>query len=102
MRKYGFSLYDITLAKRMWQDYCQAGKTIVRKPEIWAASVIFTYALVNASPRLSVEQLANDFGISINSLYSNRLKLFDRLQLTSFDPRYINEMGFILSLFAHY
>lgn len=99
MPEYAFSRYDIELACRMWRDFCQLGKVIVRKPEVWAAAVMVAFSQINGFRTIPIEQLAIDLGISAGGIYTNRGKLFDILELQKFDPRYVNEEGFVLSLF---
>lgn len=101
MPRYSFSIHDVTLAQQLWHDYSQLQTVVIRKPASWAASVIYVYSQLNSSQTLSAEILATDFDISTNSLYQNRRKLDLALQLERFDPRYLNEEGFILSLFTH-
>jgi hypothetical protein len=100
MHKYGFSLHDVGLAQQLWYDYSQLQPTVIRKPASWAASVIYVYSQLNTAQSLSTDILATDFAISTTSIYQNRQKIYHGLQLDRFDPRYLNEEGFILSLFT--
>jgi hypothetical protein len=100
MPEYGFSFHDIELAKRLWHDFCQRAKVTVRKPGAWAAAVIYAFAQINSPQGISAEQLAVDFEVSTSSVYANRDKIFKALELAKYDPRYVNEEGFIYSLFS--
>ncbi len=72
----------------------------VRKPGIWAAALVYTYGQINCLSNLNIEDLAGYFGVAAGSLYTSRHKLSTVLKLQKFDPRYLNEEGLILSLFA--
>ncbi|SDF36730.1 hypothetical protein [Sporolituus thermophilus] len=100
MPAYGFSCHDIKLAQQLWHDYCQLTTATVRKPEAWAAAVIYTFAQINLPVGIPAEPLAQELGISAGSIYTNRGKLCDLLQLEKHDPRYLNEEGFVFSLFS--
>lgn len=100
MPEYGFSQHDIRLAKRLWYDYCQLTRVTVRKPQVWAAAVIFSYSMLNSYNVMPADNIAADLAISKAGIYTNRTKLYAMLQLQKFDPRYLNEEGFVLSLFT--
>lgn len=100
MPEYGFSQHDVRLAKRLWHDYCQLTRVAVRKPQVWAAAVIFSYSMLNSYNVIPADNIAADLAISKTGIYTNRTKLYDMLQLQKFDPRYLNEEGFVLSLFT--
>lgn len=99
MPEYGFSKHDRDLAQRLWHDYSQLAVNEIRKPGAWAAAVVYAYAQINSPQGISAEQLAVDFGVSTSSVYANRDKILRILDLTKFDPRYLNEEGFVYSLF---
>ena len=99
MPEYGFSCHDQMLAKQLWHDYSQLTTVSVRKAGAWAAAVIYVFAQINSPEGISAEQLAEDFAVSPSSVYANRDKLYRILELAKFDPRYINEEGFVYSLF---
>ncbi|EGO64087.1 hypothetical protein [Acetonema longum] len=99
MPKYGFSLHDIRLAEKMWSDYCQRRETQVRKPAVWAAAVVYTFSLLNSLFNASMEELAQDAGISTSGIYASRGKIEDILELDVHDARYLNEEGFLLLLY---
>ena len=99
MPEYAFSSHDVRLASRMWRDFCDLNKVTVRKPETWAAAIIYAFSQLNGFRAVPAEQLATDLGISAGSVYNNRTKVSDVLELQQFDPRYVNEEGFVLSLF---
>ncbi len=97
--EYGYSLHDTKLVQKIWHDYCQLTNVIVRKPAIWAAAVLYAYSQINYTNNIAVEEMADSLGISTASIYSNRSKLYKILKLQPFDPRYLSEEGFVISLF---
>lgn len=100
MPQYAFSAHDIELAKRMWHDYNQLEKVTVRKAGVWSAAVIYAYAqVVNSLELVHLQELAEIFAVSASAIRSNRDRLSKVMTLEKYDPRYINEEGFILSLF---
>jgi hypothetical protein len=99
MKKYNFSLHDITLAHSMWNDYYQSTSAKIRRPEIWAAAVVFSYAQLNYPHGFAASQLAADLKVSGSSIYHSRKKLSEVLRLTAFDPRYLSEEGLVCALF---
>ncbi|MDR3564560.1 MAG: hypothetical protein P4N59_24445 [Negativicutes bacterium] len=100
MPEYGLSVHDQLLANRLWHDFSQLVPVRIRKPGAWAAAVIYVYAQLNSPQGISAEQLAVDFAVSTTSVYANRDKIFQALELVKYDPRYLNEEGFIYSLFS--
>jgi len=100
MPEYGFSDHDVRIAQRMWHDYCQLTLVTVRKPQAWAAAVIYSYSMLNSYNVIPADSIAADLAISKATIYTNRTKLYEILQLQKFDPRYLNEEGFVLSLFS--
>ena len=99
MPRYAFSLHDIQLASRLWNDFSCLSQVKVRKPAIWVAAVIYSFSQLNGFRMIPADQLAADLGVSTSGIYTNRTKMYDTLELQQFDPRYINEEGFVLSLF---
>lgn len=99
MQEHYFSEQDNQLVQKLWADYCQLVDTKVRKPAVWAAAAISTFVQINFISALKPERLAKTLGISEASLYKNRSTLYKTLQLQPFDPRYLNEEGFVISLF---
>jgi len=99
-QEYGYSLYDIDLVKKMWHDFCQLSTVIVRKPATWAAAILYAFSQVNGTNDIIPEEIADNVGISVTSLKSNRARIYEALQLQKFDPRYLSEEGFVLSLFV--
>lgn len=100
MPNFGFSVHDIFLAHKLWDDYSQITTGIIRKPSAWAAAVIYVFSQINMPTGIPAEALADELDISTATIYTNRHKLFDQLQLEKFDPRYLNEEGFVYSLFS--
>lgn len=98
--EYGFSRHDMNLLLSMWQDFCGQYDRTILHPESWAAAVICAYAQINGLSHFVVSELADDFAAAPGQVYRNRMRLAQKLGLRAFDPRYLGEEGFILSLFV--
>jgi hypothetical protein len=98
--EYGLSRFDERLLEKMWYDFCQMNVVNVRKSVIWATALLLTYIQVNGVNNITAEQIADKSGISITSIKKKRAELYEVLQLENFDPRYLSEDGFVISLFA--
>ncbi|MBP1764672.1 MAG: hypothetical protein H6Q65_1730 [Firmicutes bacterium] len=98
--KYGFSYHDERIAQKLWHDFSQLAGISVRKPKIWAATVLYVYSRLNSPHGIPTEDLARGFRISVASIYSNKKKMVDLLQLYPYDPRYLNEEGFIYLVYS--
>ncbi|MCE5285525.1 MAG: hypothetical protein LLG02_06730 [Pelosinus sp.] len=97
--KYNFSRQDIKLMQRLWFDFNQRDKLLVRKPAVWAVAVMYTYMKLNYSSNFHMGEIAEHLDISVGSVRTNSHRIFDKLGLESFDPRYLSEEGFVFSLF---
>lgn len=100
MPKYGFSVYDLSLAESMWQDFCQLCEVTIRKTGGWSAAIISCYATLNTSFAIPIEELAEEAGVSTASIYTNRRRLTEVLSIVAHDPRYLSEEGIILLLYS--
>ncbi|VBB08665.1 Hypothetical protein LUCI_3943 [Lucifera butyrica] len=100
MRQLGFSAHDVKLAGQLWHQFNQLNPVVVRKPAVWAAATVHAYSAINASHVLSADSLAEVFGVSASSVYTNRNRLYKVLELEKFDPRFLSEEGFLFSLFS--
>jgi len=100
MRHMGFSYHDVTLARKLWHDFCQLAPVKVRKTNAWTAAVVYAYSQINSPQGLMADDVAGELGTSLNSIYSNRSRIFQTLRLDKYDPRYLSEEGFLFSLFG--
>ncbi|MDF2500146.1 MAG: hypothetical protein K0Q77_860 [Anaerosporomusa subterranea] len=100
MPKYGFSSHDLVLAESLWHDFCQVSDVKMRKSGAWTAAVISCYAMMNTPFSVSVDDLADEGGVSVASVYTNRRRLSEALGLRQHDPRYLSEEGILLLLYS--
>lgn len=100
MQDLGFSVFDVTLAQKMWLDYSKLIKVQVRKPATWVGGIVYCFSKMNSFQPVPAEEIADLLAVSTSSIYNNRNKLLNVLELEHYDPRYVNEEGFILSLFC--
>lgn len=99
MREFNFSQYDTTLVTKMWNDFNQLYAVIVRKPITWVLSLMYLFSTINRVQGLSAKALAEQFEVSANTIYKQRSIIANTLQIENFDPRYIDEEGFMYALF---
>lgn len=93
------SAYDLELARSLWQDFLKIEPyTGAFAPEIWAAAITENFLEINAmggaghKPFYFLESL----GIPHGALTQAYLELRTQLKLEPFDPRYLDEMGFLM------
>ena len=96
---HAFSLHDQKLLEKMWYDFSQLAEIIVRKPATWAGAIFYAYAEVNSTKHVLVKEIADQLEISSTIIYKNGKQVEQVLQLQVFDPRYLSEEGFVISLF---
>lgn len=96
---HGYSQYDQKLLEKMWYDFNQLAEITIRKPAVWAGAIFYAYAAVNHITHVVVQEIADQLEISTGSIYKGNAQIEDVLQLQSFDPRYLSEEGFVISLF---
>ena len=99
----GRSDYDVSLLRHMWQDFLErepfAGSF---EPQVWAAALVENFLEINekrAARKLPF--LAEIGGVPHRDLTRAYTEIRDRLQLEPSDPRYLNEMGFLM-MFSRY
>ncbi|BBB92601.1 MAG TPA: DUF6398 domain-containing protein [Methylomusa anaerophila] len=101
MPKLSYSHHDVMLAQQLWDDFSQLTCVTVRKPEVWAAAVIYAYSQINSSEAgVSLDILAEELGVSKSGVSQNRNRIADILELKPFDPRYLSEEGLIHLLYS--
>ena len=44
MLEFGYSIHDVKLTQKLWSDFSQLYSINIRKPVIWAAAAIYTFA----------------------------------------------------------
>ncbi|WP_378956619.1 hypothetical protein [Pelosinus sp. sgz500959] len=96
---HGYSLHDQKLLEKMWYDFSQLTEINVRKPATWAGAIFYAYAEINNTNHVVVKEIAEQLDISTGSIYKNSTQIDHILQLQVFDPRYLSEEGFVISLF---
>lgn len=93
------SAYDLQLARRLWQDFLEVEPyTGAYPPEIWAAAITENFLEINGmggkkhKPFYFLESL----GIPHEALTQAYLEIRTQLKLEKSDPRYLDEMGFLM------
>lgn len=96
---YNFSRHDVKLMQKLWFDFNQRDKVVVRKPVLWAVAVMYAFMRLNYSSNFHMGEIAEHLDISVAGVRTNFHRIFDTLGLEPFDPRYLSEEGFVFSLF---
>lgn len=61
---------EVNQALRLWREFCILEEPTVRKPGVWAASVIYTVIRLHGENRISQGDLARRFGVASSSISS--------------------------------
>jgi hypothetical protein len=96
---YNFSRQDVKLMQKLWFDFNQRDRVLVRKPVLWAVAVMYAYMKLNYSSNFHMGEIAEHLDISVASVRTNYHRIFIKLGIEPFDPRYLSEEGFVFSLF---
>ncbi len=62
---------EVNQALRLWWDFCVLEEPAVRKPGVWAATVIYTVIRLQGENRISQGDLARRFGVASSSISSS-------------------------------
>ena len=97
------SAYDFDLARRLWQDFLKIEHyTGAFAPQIWAAAIAENFLVINETraaghkPFFFLENL----GIPHEALSKAYMEIRTQLKLEKSDPRYLDEMGFLMMFSA--
>lgn len=98
--RYKFSCYSTQLLLKMWSDFSNLRQNEKVKPEVIAGVLLLSFSKLNGMHFVSKKTVLSKLKISEAELSAFDKKISDVLQLKDFDPRYLTEEGFILSLYA--
>jgi hypothetical protein len=94
---------DVRLVRHMWEDFREGYPALDQyEPQVWAAALVENFLEINekrAARKLPF--LAEIGGVPHRDLTRAYTEIRDRLQLEPSDPRYLNEMGFLM-MFSRY
>lgn len=99
-KKYKLSLYDTKLLIQMWHDYANHLDKPEKAIELAATALLTSFAEINGIHEVTYETLLKNLDISKEVLNTYQNHIYKVLQLRKFDPRYLTEEGFVLSLYA--
>ncbi len=97
--RYHFSLYARNMMLKMWQHVCSS-LPVAESPETRALSVFLSFTTVNGINFINKKLLLSRFNVNKELFQNDCEKIANALRLRVFDPRYLTEEGFVLSLFA--
>jgi len=97
--RYHFSLYATNMLFKMWQHVC-AALPVSALPESRALSVFLSFTTINGVNFINKKLLMSRLNVKKEDFQDECEKIANALQLRIFDPRYLTEEGFVLSLYA--
>lgn len=96
-----FSRRDIYLTTRLWKDFSAVDTNAIKRPEVWASGVIENYIQLNRVYSYSPESIADlCWHIPVQTLKVVADRIKEKLHIEEYDPRYCNEEGFLMMMFA--
>lgn len=102
LQRVGFSKYDSVLLTHLWEDalavYGEEDFCREHIPELMTA-VLFLFVRLNGYELTAESDLYEIFASDRETVQSTEALLTERLKLEHFDPRYLTESGFVLSLY---
>lgn len=97
--RYHFSLYARNMLLQMWKDVC-AVLPAVKSSESRALSVFLSFTTINGVDFINKKVLLSRLHVKKDSFEDECEQIAAALRLRIFDPRYLTEEGFVLSLYA--
>jgi hypothetical protein len=71
LQKMGYRPRQVKSAVEIWQRYCQMERPVFKKPEAWAASVIYTVARLLGDKTVNQNELAGTYNVSVSTISNN-------------------------------
>ena len=94
----GRSEYDIRLIRHMWADFQKREPyTGAYEPQVWAAALVENFLEINEKRAAQKKPFyLETFGIPHRDLTRAYMEIRNQLKLEPSDPRYLDEMGFLM------
>lgn len=99
-KQYNFGLNAKTLLLKICYDYSYLTNLVVKNPEIVAGAIFYCFAEINGISIVKIKDVLRKLKFSQTDFQKQYENIFHVLQLKIFDPRYLTEEGFILSLYS--
>lgn len=99
-RKYQISAHARKLLRRMWQDFASLAPESSAKKTVIAGALFLCFAQINGIHFVRKKNILSRLELTEGEFKPFYQKVIHLLQLKPFDPRYLTEEGFILSLYA--
>ena len=90
--------YDIRLIRHMWADFKDLyPHTGLYEPQVWAAALVENFLEINDKRAAQQKPfLLETFGVPHRDLTRAYMEIRNQLKLEPSDPRYLDEMGFLM------
>lgn len=98
--RYKFSCHSAQLVLKMWNDFSNLRQDDKMRKEVIAGVILLSFSKINGMHFVSKKSVLSKLKFSEAELIDFDERISDVLQLKNFDPRYLSEEGFILSLYA--
>lgn len=99
-RKYQISKHALQLLLRMWRDFASVAPQSAAKKTVVAGALFLCFAQINGIHFVRKKNILSRLELTESEFKPFYQKVIHLLQLKPFDPRYLTEEGFILSLYA--
>ncbi|MDF2566075.1 MAG: hypothetical protein K0Q53_2479 [Massilibacillus sp.] len=99
-KKYNFGQNAKTLLLKICREYSFLTNIAVIKPEVVAGTIFYCFAEINGISIVKIKDVLKKIKLSQTDFQMQYENIFNVLQLKMFDPRYLTEEGFILSLYS--
>jgi len=81
----------VSVAQRVWYDFCQQARPQVKKAGAWAAAVIYTMARLFSERSITQKDLARRYKVAPGTISNHYRTIWETLNLERFDRRYTRQ-----------
>jgi len=81
LREMGYPSQQVNVAEKMWWDYSKMVSPTFKKPETWAAAVIYAVTRSTGNKLINQNTLANKYNISATTISNNYRNMCRTLQI---------------------
>lgn len=94
----GRSDYDVELVRHMWQDFLAREPFVGGfEPQVWASALLENFLEINEKRAAQKKPFfLETYGVSNQNLNRAYMEIRTQLKLEPSDPRYLDELGFLM------
>ena len=75
-------------ALQLWYDYCTKEQPVIRKTEVWVATVIYTFGRLEKNKAVRQQDLAGQYEVASSTISAKFKMICQALRLAVYDKRY--------------